>query len=166
MDDIVDFPIEIIKLLSQDQIICAFLLDNPDVDIINDEVDLIGKQIFDYNYIQGTQTNSLSYIFVEATILESTNEKTKTLRIWITVASSKTNMDLNPSKFIGIAGNRRDNLIRRIDKLIRDTDKLGIGRLQLAQRNPLSFVSVGNENYTAKQLVYDIPNFSMVRRTS
>lgn len=159
LDEIVDYPDKIALALSQDQTIVGLLLDNPNIDMINDEPKTLGTQIFNYNFIPDTQTDSLSYITIDTVVSNAKNDTTKMLNIIVTVISNKTNMKLEPTIFQGVAGNRRDNLIRYTDLVIRRMDNLGIGKLQLSPRTPIAPVSIGSTNYTAKQLVYEIPNF-------
>jgi hypothetical protein len=159
LDEIVDYPDKIALALSQDQTIVGLLLDNPNIDMINDEPKTLGTQIFDYNFFPDTQTDSLSYITIDTVVSNGKNDTTKMLNIIVTVISNKTNMKLEPTIFQGVAGNRRDNLIRYTDLVIRRMDNLGIGKLQLSPRTPIAPVSIGSTNYTAKQLVYEIPNF-------
>lgn len=159
LDEIVDFPDAIANALNQDTTIVGLLTNNPNVDIINDEVDLLGSQIFNYNFIPSTATDSLSYITIDTVISKVSNDTTKMLNIIITVISNKTNMKLDSSIFVGLAGNRRDNLIRYIDLLVRRMDNLGIGKVQLTSRTPVSPISIGSTDFTAKQLVYEVPNF-------
>lgn len=159
LDEIVDYPDKIALALSQDQTIVGLLLDNPNIDMINDEPKTLETQIFDYNFIPDPQTDSLSYITIDTVVSNAKNDTTKMLNIIVTVISNKTNMKLEPTIFQGVAGNRRDNLIRYTDLVIRRMDNLGIGKLQLSPRTPIAPVSIGSTNYTAKQLVYEIPNF-------
>lgn len=162
LDEIVDFPDAIAKVLNQDKTIVGFLTNNPNVDIINDEVDLIGTQIFNYNFIPDTATDSLSYITIDTVITNGKFDTTKMLNIIITVISHKKNIKLDPSIFQGVAGNRRDNLIRYIDLLVRNiqSNTLGIGKLQFSSRtSPVVPTSIGSTDYTAKQLIYEVPNF-------
>lgn len=145
--------------LSQDKTIVGFLVNDPNVDIINDEVDVLGTQIFNYNFIPDVQNDSLSYITVDTVVSKSNYDTTKTLNVVVTVISNKTNMKLDPSIFHGVTGNRRDNLVRYADLIIRRMDDLGIGKLQLSSRNPVSPISIGDTHYVAKQLVYEVPDF-------
>jgi hypothetical protein len=162
LDEIVDYPDKIALALSQDKTVVGFLTDNPNVDFVNDEIDVLGTQIFNYNFIPDTQTDSLSYITIDTVITASKYDTTKSLNIIVTVISNKTNMKLNPSIFLGVAGNRRDNLVRYTDLVIRNmkSNTLGIGKLQFTTKTtPVSPVSIGSTNYVAKQLIYEVPNF-------
>jgi hypothetical protein len=159
LDEIVDYPDKIALALSQDKTVVGLLTDNPNIDFANDEIDVLGTQIFNYNFIPDTQTDSLSYITIDTVVSNAKNDTTKMLNIIVTVISNKTNMKLEPTIFQGVAGNRRDNLIRYADLVIRRMDNLGIGKLQLSPRTPIAPVSIGSTNYTAKQLVYEVPNF-------
>ena len=157
LDEIVDYPDAIALALSQDQTIVGLLVDDPNAEIGDNNV--LGSQIYNYNFIPDVATDSLSYITIDTVVSDAKTETVKTLKVIITVISNKTNMKLKPTIFKGVAGNRRDNLVRYTDLIVRKMDNLGIGKLQLTARTPVAPVSIGVSNYTAKQLVYEIPNF-------
>ena len=159
LDEIVDYPDAIAALLNKDPKIVGLLIDDPDVDPVNNDIDLLDKQIFNYNFIPNINTDSLSYITIDTVVSKVNNDTTKTLNIIIAVISSKTNMKLDSLIFKGVRGNRRDNLIRYIDLIVRKMNNLGIGKVQLTSRTPVSPISIGSTDYTAKQLVYEMPNF-------
>jgi len=159
LDEIVNYPDIIAMALNTDNTVVGFLINNPNVDIINDEVDVFGTQIFNYNFIPNTLTDSLSYITIDTVVSDASTDKIKTLKLVVTVISNKTNMKLDPKIFGGVAGNRRDNLVRYTDKIIRGIKNLGIGKIQFTPRTPVSPVSTGSVDYVAKQLVYEVENF-------
>ena len=157
LDEIVDYPDAIALALSQDQTIVGLLVDDPNAEIGDNNV--LGSQIYNYNFIPDVATDSLSYITIDTVVSDAKTETVKTLKVIITVISNKTNMKLKPTIFKGVAGNRRDNLVRYTDLIVRKMDNLGIGKLQLTARTPVAPVSIGVSDYTAKQLVYEVPNF-------
>ena len=157
LDEIVDYPDAIALALSQDQTIVGLLVDDPNAEIGDNNV--LGSQIYNYNFIPDVATDSLSYITIDTVVSDAKTETVKTLKVIITVISNKTNMKLKPTIFKGVAGNRRDNLVRYTDLIVRRMDNLGIGKLQLTARTPVAPVSIGVSDYTAKQLVYEVPNF-------
>ena len=157
LDEIVDYPDAIALALSQDQTIVGLLVDDSNAEIGDNNV--LGSQIYNYNFIPDVATDSLSYITIDTVVSDAKTETVKTLKVIITVISNKTNMKLKPTIFKGVAGNRRDNLVRYTDLIVRKMDNLGIGKLQLTARTPVAPVSIGTSDYTAKQLVYEIPNF-------
>ena len=157
LDEIVDYPDAIALALSQNQTIVGLLVDDPNAEIGDNNV--LGSQIYNYNFIPDVATDSLSYITIDTVVSDAKTETVKTLKVIITVISNKTNMKLKPTIFKGVAGNRRDNLVRYTDLIVRKMDNLGIGKLQLTARTPVAPVSIGVTDYTAKQLVYEVPNF-------
>ena len=159
LDEIVDYPDAIALALSKDQTIVGLLVDDPNAEIGDNNV--LGSQIYNYNFIPDVATDSLSYITIDTYVSKSTYDTTKTLNIVITVISHKKNMKLKPTIFQGVAGNRRDNLVRYTDLIVRRMDNLGIGKLQFSSRTstPIAPVSIGSTDYTAKQIVYEVPNF-------
>jgi hypothetical protein len=66
-------------------------------------------------------------------------------------------MELDRSIFKGVIGNRRDNIIRHIDRLLNFSDIFGIGKLSLVS------VKTGNltDKFTVRQLEYKVPDFNM-----
>jgi len=157
LDEIVDYPDAIALALSQDQTIVGLLVDDPNAEIGDNNV--IGSQIYNYNFIPDTQTDSLSYITIDTVITSAPTDTTKTIQIIVTVISHKKNMELKPTVFKGVAGNRRDNLVRYSDKVIRSFKNLGIGKLRFWERNPVAPTSTGSTDYTAKSLIYEVKNF-------
>jgi hypothetical protein len=157
LDEIVDYPDAIALALSQDQTVVGLLLDDPNVNL--GDADVLGSQIYNYNFIPDTQTDSLSYITIDTVITSAPTDVTKTIQIIVTVISHKDNIKLKPTIFQRVRGNRRDNLIRYADKVIRDIKNLGIGKIRFWERNPVAPMSTGSTNYTAKSLIYEVQNF-------
>jgi hypothetical protein len=69
-------------------------------------------------------------------------------------------MDIDTSKFPGIVGNRRDNLIRFVDKVLSGKDAFGIGALQLSSAR----VIPAPTGFTARELTYVVSEFSHRQR--
>lgn len=159
LDEIVDYPDKIALALSKDKTIVGLLVDNPNVDLENDDVNVLGTQIFNYNFLPNVATDCLSYITIDTVVSSVKSSTIKTLSVLVTVISHKSNMILDPTIFRGLSGTRRDNLIRYADLVIRNMDELGIGKLQLDTTNSVYPVSIGDVNYVAKQLKYKVPNF-------
>jgi len=164
LDQIVDYTNKVAKYLSEDNVIAGLLTNNPNADVVNDEINLIDSQIFSYNYIPDPQTESKSYICIDTLVVSAENLKIKTMKLLVSVISHKTNMKIDSS--FQLIGNRRDNLIRFIDKLIRGNPNFGIGKIILQKNSPVTLISVGNENYTAKQIVYEVEDFNIKGSTA
>ena len=70
-------------------------------------------------------------------------------------------MKLPRQTFKGISGNRRDNLVRYIDKVLNNSDFLGIGTLKLNAVRTLSPIN----GFTAREITYEVPDFNVVNIT-
>jgi len=66
-------------------------------------------------------------------------------------------MQLDRKVFKGVIGNRRDNLVRFIDRLLNFSDIFGIGALSLRA------VRTGtlSDKFTIRELEYRVPEFNM-----
>ena len=73
----------------------------------------------------------------------------------VNVICHKRYMKLNHKTFKGLKGNRKDNLIRHIDKLLNGT-RIGIGRLELVDVKPLNVP----QNYTGLVSIYRLYDFN------
>ena len=69
-------------------------------------------------------------------------------------------MEIDTDIIGGTAGNRRDNLVRYIDKEINDSDIFGIGRLSLKSVKTLSST---NQDFSVRELCYEVPDFNLRR---
>ena len=78
------------------------------------------------------------------------------MRLYITVYCHKNYMDIDVSKFRGMAGNRRDNLVRLVDNELNGSDIFGIGALKLDSAR----VVPAPTGFTARELTYSVPDFA------
>ena len=76
-------------------------------------------------------------------------------KLFVTVICHKGFMELDPRKHTGVIGNRRDNLVRKIDLLLNGSDIFGIGKLSLVSvRTAPSPVG-----FTTRELTYKVSDF-------
>ena len=167
MDEIPEYTDKTVRLLSQNPQIVALLINDPTKDIVEDEIDVTEsgtKQILAYNFIPDTQTEVKSYICVDTIIDTAQNEKIKDCILTVTIFPHKKNVEIDGSKFLGLKGNRFDNLVRFSDKVIRDNANsgYGIGNIQLRQRTPMKDVNFGTD-FVGKQIIYEVACFNKVR---
>ena len=77
------------------------------------------------------------------------------MKLYVTVVCHKHFMSIDPAKFPGMIGNRRDNIVRYADRLLSRSDIFGIGALKLESIKTMS-APVG---YTARELTYSVSDF-------
>lgn len=161
IDELIDYKKIIINKLGLSQNVVSLLTDNPSVDMNSDEAyDVFDKNLFDYNYIDGTQTAATPLVMVDVEIPRVPTGTIKDLYVFVQVAVPKLQMKLDVSKFKGIKGNRKDNLLRQIDLLLNNSNEFGIGKLKLESLNVASVP----DSYTSTLLTYSISNFARNRK--
>lgn len=125
-------------------------------DFTDDEKnDMEYKQVFDYPYVDGTQEEVMPFVCVE-TVCRGTNRTVKSmdLYIWIFVHRNCMQMESNIKSYMG---NRADVLTDIIERLLRDSDDLGIGKPSL---DDIGY-TVPQSSYYGRQLKYSIPDFKI-----
>lgn len=139
---------------------CIALLLNKDINQISeDDADnALDRYIKTYQYVDDTITESAAYIWVETDIPRVDNSTIKDMHLYVTVACSKDFMDIKKRIISGLAGNRRDNLVRYIDKVINGSDIFGIGKLKLTSMVTLTS---SNQSFTTRELTYEVPDFNI-----
>ena len=159
LDQLVEYPAQIVtKIASDDK--CVGLIENKKFsDVGEDDFDnVLERNIFNYQYVDETTNESSAYVWVEIDINSVDNQTIKNARLYVTVACHKNYMKLSPSLFKGILGNRRDNLVRYIDKILNNSDIIGIGRLKLMSVKTIAPIS----GFTIKEITYSVPDFNIV----
>lgn len=159
LDQLVEYPAKIMQKIAESKE-CVGLLLNKQFNTITEEDsdEALEKSIFDYQYVDGTTQEATAYIWVELEVTKVQNEQIKDIKIYVSVACHKNYMKLDYAKFAGILGNRRDNLIRYIDKELNGAEDLGIGKLSLTSVRTLSPIN----GFTGRELEYSIPDFNKV----
>lgn len=159
LDQMVEYPAKIISKIASDTQCLALILNKAPSDITEDDSDLVfDKFIFDYQYVDNTAQETGAFIWAEIEIPSVENRTIKDVRLYITVSCHKNYMKLNSDIFPGVMGNRRDNLVRYIDRLLNNAPNFGIGTLKLRSVATLS----NNNGFTARELTYDVPDFNLV----
>ena len=136
------------RLLESDEFAKVMLRDD-------EKNDMEYKQVFDYPYVDGTQEEVMSFVCVE-TVCRGTNRTVKSmdLYIWIFVHRDCMQMESNVKSYMG---NRADVLTDIIERLLRDSDDLGIGKPSL---DDIGY-TVPQSSYYGRQLKYSIPDFKI-----
>ena len=121
----------------------------------DEKYDMEYKQVFDYPYVDGTQTEVMPFVCIE-TVCRGTNRTTKSmdLYVWIFVHKECMKMDKNIKSYMG---NRADVLADIVERLLRDADDLGIGKPSL---DDIGY-TVPQSSYFGRQLKYSIPDFKI-----
>lgn len=163
LDEIVNYSNTIALKLSESQEVIGLIYNDPNIDIYSPAVEstLFEKYIFDYDYINETLQDERSIICIDTDFPRFTSSSIKDVDISILVAVHKGRMDLNPKGsppiFKGVRGNRRDNLVREIDFILRGSNDFGIGQLELSS---IKRVNIGNNRFTAKLMLYKSKEFA------
>lgn len=159
LDQIVEYPAKVIGKIAGDKT-CVGLLVNKQFDKVTEEDfdTVLDEQVFDYQYVDETTSKSTAYIWVEMEVDSVFNHQFKNTHLYVDVCCHKNYMKLAPAIFKGMMGNRRDNLVRYIDKLLNNTDFLGLGPLKLESVKTLSPIN----GFVARQLIYSVPDFNIV----
>ena len=127
---------------------------NPDIDMESEEADeIFDKYLFDYIYVDGTTTEAAAYICVEAETSKAPTVTMQNMKLYVTIFCHKQFMKVDTTKFKGMIGNRRDNLIRYVDKLLNGSDIFGIGKLSLEHAHTIPAPT----GFSARELTYTVP---------
>jgi len=160
LDEIIKYKDTIINTIGLSKEVVALLTDNPTIDMASDEAyNVFDKNLYDYNYVDNTQTSDTPLIMVDVEIPSVPTDTIKDLYVFVQVAIPKSQMTLDGKKFVGIKGNRKDNLLRQIDLLLNNKEGLGIGCLSLEGVG----VAAVPDKYTSTLLTYSVSNFARDR---
>lgn len=154
LDKLVEYPVKALHSIGTNQTVVQLLTDNPSVDMESKEADdVFDKYLFDYMYVDGTTEEASAYICVEAEVIKAPTATMQNMKLYVTVICHKQFMKVNPSKFQGMIGNRRDNLVRYINEMLDGSDIFGIGKLSLAYAHTVAAPT----GFTARELTYTVP---------
>lgn len=157
VDEIVNVPNKVISMLSEDSSVVGITLDKDISNVTDaDKDDFTEGHIFDYRYVDGTTTEVGAFVWVELEIPRVKNEQTKTAMLYVDVACHSSFMKMNKKKHKGIIGNRRDNLVRFIDKKLNFSNGLGIGKLSLTSITTKQSIGA----FSIREMAYSIPEFN------
>lgn len=119
------------------------------------EVDnLIYSQIFPYLYVDDTQDETLSYLCVEVSVPRIPTGTIKDMKLIVWAYCHKSIMKYSKK---GYSGTRADILADMVERVLRDSNKFGIGKLQLMSCDHF----FPNNKYYGRQLVYTMPDFKV-----
>ena len=118
---------------------------------------LVYTQIFPYLYIDETQTEVMTYLCFEVDMPRIPTSTVKDMKLTIWAYCHKDTMKYSKK---GYSGTKVDILADMVESQLRESDKFGIGKLQLLSCNHFS----PNSKYYGKQLIYNIPDFKISNR--
>ena len=151
LQDIVDYKAQVIAQLVASQPVVGLLLDDPNIDLDSDKaIDSLDDLIFDFDYIDRTVERSDAFIMVEADMIGPSSGSFNTWELYVQIVCHKDYVKMDGKKFKGVRGNRRDNLMCEVDKLLNGTRLFGIGKLELKN----AITAMVPDSFTSKMLTY------------
>lgn len=137
--------------------ICELLFDKKPY--TEDDVEnLIYTQLFPYLYIDETQTEVKPYICFEVDIPRIPSHTIKDMKLIIWEYCHKDGMRYSKK---GYSGTKVDILADMIERNLRNSEKFGIGKLQLLSCTYFT----PNTKYYGKQLIFTVPDFKITGKT-
>ena len=156
LDELVEYPVKALQRIGTDETVVQLLTNNPNVDMESDEADgVFDKNLFDYGFVDDTTQEATAYICAEADVVKAPGSTMKNMELYVFIYCHKQFMNIDGSKFKGMIGNRRDNLIRYTDKLLNGSDIFGIGKLEFKSAK----VIPAPTGFSARELTYVVPDF-------
>lgn len=157
IDEIIKYKETIKDMFSKSQMVLALIDNKPNLQLGSDEaLDVAEKHIFDYDYIDGTQTQTGAFIMVDVDMVNRSSPTIKDLVVYVQIVVDKSYMSLRGAGFKGLKGNRKDNLARFVDLCINNSTEFGIGEIGL----DTAITSNVPDTYTSKLLTYSVPDFA------
>lgn len=154
LKDIGLYKNRILSTLLQSSDLCETLLNKKDY--TEEDVDsLIYKQVFPCLYIDETQTNVLSYVCVEVNTPRIPTRTIKNMELIIWCYCHKDCMKYSKKDYFGT---RADIMSDMVERQLRDSDKFGIGKLQLQS---VTYLNNTNSRYYGRQLLFTTPDFKI-----
>lgn len=158
LDEIVNYPAKVIQELSKNQNFVSLLVDIPNADINEEEVETLWDNcMHDYDYVDGIIQDGTAFCCIDTRIVRD-SATIKFVDISVVIGIPHSKMSLAKTGFTGIRGNRRDNLIRELDYTLRDSRAFGIGGL--APYGAIETVSIAGKEFACKRAVYRSSDFA------
>ena len=156
LNALVEYPAKALQMIGTDKTIASLLTNNPDIDMDSDEADQVfDKFLFDYGYVDNTTDEAHAYVCIEVEVPRVPTPTIKDVRMYVQIFCHKQFMQIDPLKFKGVIGNRRDNISKQVDNLLSGSDIFGIGKLSLEYAR----VSSAPVGFSARELSYRISDF-------
>ena len=159
LDQVVEYPSKVMLRIAEDKCCTGLILNKPFSEVGEDDIDtVLDDYIKDYQYVDETTQETAAFVWVEMEVNQVDNKTIKGGRLYVTVSCHKNYMALAPKVFKGVIGNRRDNIVRYIDKILNNSQFMGIGRLKLRSVKTIAPIS----GFTGRELTYEVPDFNIV----
>ena len=153
LQDCIDYKAKVIAEIISSADVVGLLLDDPAIDINEDKAtDALKECIFDFDYIDRVVEHRHAFIMVEADMITPSSGAFNQWELYVQIVCHKDYVDLNPKIFKGVRGNRRDNLMCEVDKLLNGSNIVGIGSLELASATTARVP----DSFTSKLLTYRV----------
>lgn len=160
LDDLVRYKKLIIKEIASSKEVLGLLANDPNIDPDGERAqEIVEKNIFDYDYIDTTVERSDAFIMVESELIKPSSSTINQWYVYVQVVCAKSYNNLDKKIFRGVEGNRRDNLVAEVDRLINGGRDFGIGKLTLMSVGPASVPS----GFTSSIATYGVDNFKRER---
>lgn len=156
LKDIGAYKNKLISAFIASKDICELLLYGKKNYTEDDIENLIYTQIFPYLYTNETQQETLPYLCVEVDIPRIPTGTIKDMRLIVWAYSHKKCMKYNKK---GYLGTRIDILADMVERQLRDSNKFGIGKLELLSCTYF----FPNSEYYGRQMIFSIPDFKIKR---
>lgn len=161
LDEIVIYPNKVIDMLSKNQTLVSLLTNIPNADLDDIETENEWQRCTnDFNYVEGIVQDTHSFLCVDTEIRTDSNE-IKSIILTLLVGVHREAMSLRNTAFIGMLGNRRDNIVREIDYTLRNSREFGIGPLQL--KGWIKPCAISSRDHVCKLMEYQVANFAKSR---
>lgn len=156
LDDLIIYKENVIHALATSQSVMGLLANNPSLNLESDTAEnLLERNIFDYDYIDGTVERHDAYIMVDSELVQPVSGTFNKWYLYVQIVCAKSFNDINKKMFRGVKGNRRDNLAREIDLLLNGSREYGVGKLVLLSASPANVP----DKFTSLLLTYEILDF-------
>lgn len=153
LQDCIDFKAQVISRIVADQTIVGLLLNDPAIDLDSDRaIDSLAERIYDYDYIDRTVEDSHAFIMVEADMIGPSSGSFNNWELYVQIVCHKDYNALPAKVFKGVRGNRRDNLMCYVDKLLNGSNFIGVGKLELKAAT----TAMVPDSFTSKMLTYRV----------
>lgn len=156
LDELINYKENVIAALAGSQSVMGLLANKPNLDLESSEAEeLLERNIFDYDYIDGSLERHDAYIMVDDELIQPTSGTFNKWYLYVQIVCAKAFNDIDKKIFRGVKGNRRDNLAREIDMLLNGSRDYGVGKLALLSVSPATVP----DKFTSLLLTYEIRDF-------
>lgn len=154
LKDIGTYKNNIILSFINSKDMCDLMMFGKDSYTDEDVENLIYTQIYPYLYVDDTQEDVLPYLCIEVDVSRIPTGTIKDMKLIIWTYAHKQCMKYYKK---GYSGTRVDILADMVERQLRDSDKFGIGKLEL--QSVTYFFP--NNKYYGKQMIYSMPDFKL-----